>query len=112
MSAGKARSVWGAVRGSMEAHSVVHLVTLAVYKVLQARRRIIQAEAYDLQAAVPVLLCNQRQVWEHLPAWAAPAPRDADRSSLLRGCPTVPLTQCVRVLKGMRGRLSVRSGIY
>ena len=56
-SAGQARPV-AAMWGNMEAHSVVHLVALAVHELLQARGRIIQAEPYDLQAAVLVLLCN------------------------------------------------------
>ena len=67
----------------MQAHSIVHFVALAVHKLLQARRGIVQAEPYDLQAAVPVFLRNPRQVREHLPAWAAPAPREPHKSSLL-----------------------------
>ena len=71
---------WVLRRVHLEAHSVVHAGALAVHKLLQTWRCIIQAEAYDLQATVPVLLCDPGQVWEHLPAWAAPAPRDADMS--------------------------------
>lgn len=68
-------------------HAVGHLVALAVDELLQLRRRRLDADADDHQAAIRKLALDLRQVREHLAAWATPAQHVLTHAfRLWRGC--------------------------
>ena len=54
-------------------HCVIHFVPLASDELVQGGRDVVQAEAHDLQALIPVLSGDVGQVRSHLPTWPTPA---------------------------------------